>query len=324
MPAPERRALVVTTPVAAAARTNGASLRADEVIALLESSGYQVVRTVPALLSQVAGTFDVGVAVSYVCAPALRGLRRRAARTWLDVVDSWMLVNGSGLRSGRPSYLLRALRDGARLAVMPRPDLVTYISGADLRVDGVTVRADVRLVLPIRTPSPPTGGAAVTQRRVVLAGDWGYAPNRDGLRWFRRDVLPALESCLPHPSWSVAVYGSGLQQGSSGRMHVVGYVDDAAALYGSGDVHAAPIRFGAGVKRKVLQPLLAGLPVVTTPAGAHGLRSCPLLDVCATAEVFATALAQRLSAAPGGRPRVEASSLIDQDDSSVVAAWLRS
>lgn len=324
MPAPERRALLVTTRAAAPARTNGASLRADEVVSLLESSGYHVVRTEPALLPQVTGNFDVGVAVSYVCAPSLRALRARAPRIWLDAVDSWLLVNGSGLRSGRPAYLLRALRDGARLAVMPPPDLVTYISGADLRVDRDTVRAGVRLVLPSSTPTPAIGGYTGTSRRVVLAGDWGYTPNRDGLRWFRREVLPALESRMPGPQWSVAVYGGGAPPCASERLHCLGYADNPAVLYGDGDVHAAPIRFGAGVKRKVVQPLLAGLPVVTTAAGAHGLRPCSLLDVCATAEGFASALAHRLSEAPGARRPVGAASLVDQDDSAAVAEWLRS
>jgi hypothetical protein len=319
--ATDRRALVVTTAGAASTRTNGATLRADEVVALLAASGYEVSRTVPAELHRIPQGFDVGVAVSYGCAAAVRGLQTRAARVWLDAVDSWLLVNGSGLSSGRPSYLLRALRDGARLMTMPRPDLVTYISEADLASDRGSIRGRLHLVLPGRAPSAPEQGPGA-QRRVVLAGDWRYPPNRDGLRWFQRRVLPALEARLPGPQWSVALYGTGAAVRPSARLSVLGYAEHAADLYQDGDVHAAPVRFGAGVKRKVLQPLLAGLPVVTTPAGAHGLRPCPLLDVRTRADGFAEALAKRLAEEPERRP-VQTTSLLDRDDSPAVVAWLR-
>jgi glycosyltransferase involved in cell wall biosynthesis len=318
--AADRRALVVTTPVAAGPRTNGATLRAEEVVTLLEATGYEVTRTVPAQLERVSGGFDVGVAVSYACASVIRRLQTRSTRVWLDAVDSWLLVNGSALRRGRTTYLLRALRDGARLASMPRADLVTYISGADLASDRGSIRGRLHLVLPGRSPSPPRRGTG-TQRRVVLAADWDYAPNRDGLRWFQRRILPALESQLPESDWSVAVYGTGAEIASTSRIRAHGYAENITDLYRDCDVHAAPVRFGAGVKRKVLQPLLAGLPVVTTPAGAHGLRPCALLDVRASADGFAAALVDRL-ATPSERQPVEAAGLLDRDDEPAVTAWL--
>jgi hypothetical protein len=322
VPGADRRALVVTTPSAAGAAVNGATLRAEEITGLLRSTGHDVVRAMPSELTRLRDEFDLGVAVSYACAGSVARLRRLAPRVWLDAVDSWLLVNGSGIRSGHPSYLLRAARDAARLVSMPRPHLVTYISAADLDGDRCTVRGGRHLVLPGRTPSqPPVTGTG--SRRVVLAGDWRYPPNRDGLAWFRRRVLPALEQALPSADWSVTIYGTGLPPDRLGRLEQVGYVDDGSELYREGDVHVAPVRFGGGVKRKVLQPLLAGLPVVTTRAGAHGLRSHPLLDVCGHAGDFARAVADRLQALPARQP-VAAADLLDADDSAAVTAWLRS
>jgi hypothetical protein len=37
-------------------------------------------------------------------------------------------------------------------------------------------------------------------------------------------------------------------------------------------VHVHPIRFGAGIKNKLLDTIGAGLPFVTTPSGAEGLQ----------------------------------------------------
>ncbi len=300
---------MLTTPTAAGVKTTGASLRVREVVQVLHQAGYRTecATEVP------AGRYDLAVAVSYACAGQVPALRRVAPRVWLDAVDSWLLVDGSGVAAGRPSYLLRAARDGARLLAMPRPDLLTYISGADLRADRGTVRGRRRLVLPGLLPAP-TGEPGDGTRRVVLAGDWGYPPNHDGLAWFSDRVLPLL------PGASVVVHGPGAVPRAG--LDVRGYAEDDAALYRDGDVHAAPVRFGGGVKRKVLQPLLSGLPVVTTRTGAHGLRPHPLLEVHDRPEAFAAALLRRLAATPGRHPAVPAD-LLDADDTDAVLAWLR-
>lgn len=319
MTPPERTALVLTTPAAASRQSNGATLRRDEVVALLERAGHRPVITTPDELHR-AVPAHLAVAVSYACAASVRRLRALAGRVWLDAVDSWLLVNGSGLRSGRPSYLARGLRDGGRLVLMPRPDLVTYISRADLEQDRNTVRAGRRLVLPGSQVATPPVGPDDGGGRVVLAGEWDYAPNRDGLRWFAARVLPELERRRPGSTAAVHVFGAGDASAAAG-CRVRGYADDPADLYRVGDVHAAPVRFGGGVKRKVLQPLLAGLPVVTTPAGAHGLRAHPRLDVRADAVGFAAALAARLQEPPGVQP-VPPAELLDHDDTAEVLAWL--
>jgi O-antigen biosynthesis protein len=46
---------------------------------------------------------------------------------------------------------------------------------------------------------------------------------------------------------------------------------DLAAAYRRARVAVVPLRFGAGVKLKVVEALREGLPLVTTPVGAQGL-----------------------------------------------------
>jgi hypothetical protein len=296
---------------AAAVGESGATLRVADVVEVLRGTGYDVHLTTRDDLGAADGPWDVGVAVSYVCAPALRILRRTCARTWLDVVDSWVQVDVSGVRAGQVSYAARAVRDAYRLSRSPRADLVTWISGADRASDRWAVPGTDRLVLPGRPSGQPV--TERSGRRLVLAGDWTYPPNRTGLRWFARRVLPH----LPEP---VHVFGRGPVPQTAG-LRVHGHVDDPSLLLGTGDVHLAPVPFGGGVKRKVLQPLLAGLPVVTTPAGARGLRSHPLLSVADRPDGFAAAVRRWLEQDPP-EVVVRPEEVHDADDTGLVRAWL--
>jgi hypothetical protein len=315
--AADHRALVVTTPAAGRAATSGASLRVEDVCAVLVASGF-----VPEVLQRqdlpAAPRACLGVAVSYAVAPALRALRARTGPLWLDAVDSWLAVDLSGLRAGHPSYAARLVRDGVQLAAAPTPDLLTYISDADRRADRTTVRGRQRSVLPGRTR--PADLLPQQGPRAVLAADWGYIPNRDGLRWFLRDVLPKLELLRPEPSWRIDVYGPSAPAPRGGaRVH--GYVPEEE-LYRHGDVHLAPVHHGGGVKRKVLQALVMGLPVVTTPVGALGLRPNPLLHVAKSSVEFASAATALLGVQSAQKaPRL--SELWDRDETPAISAWLQ-
>lgn len=295
-------------------------MRVGEIADLLKHCGYAVHRATAVQVAATSARYDVGVAVSYACAGVIRRLRDRCERTWLDAVDSWLAVNGSGLRSGRPAYGLRAARDAGRLLRMPPADLLTYISRADLAADRGTVRGSLRLVLPGQVPgltaSPGRG------RRLVLVGDWSYPPNADGLRLFWHRVLPTLEPHLARLGAAVDVYGSHVPDLRSPALRHAGYAQDARELYREGDVHVALVRFGGGVKRKVLQPLLSGLPVVTTPAGARGLGVHPLLDVHERPPELAAAILRWLNAPAIVRP-AEGHALLDADDTAAVTGWLR-
>ena len=80
-------------------------------------------------------------------------------------------------------------------------------------------------------------------------------------------------------------------RGAALRVVAHGYISDAAlrALYARVKVAVAPLTSGAGVKGKVSQAMLLGVPVVATPVAAEGMALQDGVDalLASTPEDFA-------------------------------------
>jgi len=84
----------------------------------------------------------------------------------------------------------------------------------------------------------------------------------------------------------------------SGQVTVHGYVSDQelAALYRRVGCSVVPLRYGAGVKGKVLEAIQHGVPLVTTSIGAEGIAgAADIMFVADSAEAFAEAIAKVLA-----------------------------
>lgn len=123
-------------------------------------------------------------------------------------------------------------------------------------------------------PEHPDGNLRERHDLVFVAG-FGHPPNTDAAVWFVHEVLPLIRESCPHiqldlvgsnPSDAVkALDGEGIT--------VTGFVTDEelAARYGSARVVVAPLRYGGGMKGKVIEAMRFGVPCVTTSTGVQGL-----------------------------------------------------
>ena len=55
------------------------------------------------------------------------------------------------------------------------------------------------------------------------------------------------------------------------NIRLLGFVDDLEQCFVDSRVFIAPLRFGSGIKVKVLNSMCRGLPIVTTSVGAEGI-----------------------------------------------------
>ncbi|GAB2555928.1 glycosyltransferase [Rhodanobacter koreensis] len=110
---------------------------------------------------------------------------------------------------------------------------------------------------------------------LLFVAGFGHPPNVDAACWLVEQILPRIRERFPEVS--LRLVGSNptaeVEALVCDGIQVTGYVDDATllSLYQSSRVVVAPLRFGAGVKLKVLEAMAHGVPIVTTSVGAQGL-----------------------------------------------------
>ncbi len=111
--------------------------------------------------------------------------------------------------------------------------------------------------------------------KLLFVGGFNHAPNCDGITWFVNEVLPIVKREVS--ALQLMIVGSKPSQEvialQNADITVTGFVTDAELerLYEDATLAIAPLRYGAGVKGKVIEALAKGVPLVTTPVGAQGL-----------------------------------------------------
>ncbi|MBM7808016.1 glycosyltransferase involved in cell wall biosynthesis [Geodermatophilus bullaregiensis] len=305
----------------------GGRLRREHLLAGLAGRGHSVDRLtldarpgpasgtrslVAAVDLRIAGRIrraDVVLLADVFTAPLVPAVRHAGVPVLLDLCDSPYRLLAEAPRDTPARWAVQVFASAQLLAVMhglvPMVGRLTYISELDAQVDRRTVR---------RLPphSLVHNGIAAELFEVPLdvddrgyigwAADWDYPPNQDALRWFAREVATVLpESVLdrvrlfgprdPLPSLGRA----------RGRLRYAGFVPSLSTLYRGAALLIAPTLWGAGMKNKVLEPLAAGRPVLTTPAGVEGVpvHIASVVDVAeADPRTFARAMEAAVQAAP--------------------------
>ncbi|HVY81204.1 MAG TPA: glycosyltransferase family 4 protein [Steroidobacteraceae bacterium] len=116
---------------------------------------------------------------------------------------------------------------------------------------------------------------AATEPRLLFVGSLDWEANRDGLLWFLEHVWPLLVS--RHPGLRLTIIGRNADERlthaarSQPGVELAGFVADLEPWYARSRVFIAPLRFGGGIKVKVVNALYRGLPVATSAIGAEGL-----------------------------------------------------
>ncbi|MDX1640449.1 MAG: glycosyltransferase family 4 protein [Balneolaceae bacterium] len=109
----------------------------------------------------------------------------------------------------------------------------------------------------------------------VSIGNFRHEPNWNAVLWLKDELWPLIREKLP--SAKLYLYGSyptkktfQLSNPDDGFL-IKGRASDAKEVIGKARVLLAPLRFGAGLKGKLVDAMQCGTPSVTTSIGAEGI-----------------------------------------------------
>jgi glycosyltransferase involved in cell wall biosynthesis len=127
-------------------------------------------------------------------------------------------------------------------------------------------------------PTPVIESLSLLQRRRIsspqsgvvygMMANFDYPPNRDAYSRLIREWLPVL---LPSAE-RIIIAGFGSENlPHFANVDIIGTVNDVATFYDQVDIVVAPIQLGGGMKVKVIEAMMHGLPVVVSEHARSGL-----------------------------------------------------
>jgi glycosyltransferase involved in cell wall biosynthesis len=127
-------------------------------------------------------------------------------------------------------------------------------------------------IVPVQTPFAQRSG-------VAFIGGFAHAPNCDAARWLVHEIMPLVWQEAPDVQCLIA--GSDLPAELSRELTrpqvvVLGRVERLNDLFERIRLTVAPLRFGAGLKDKVLRSMATGLPCIGTAEAFSGMPELPV------------------------------------------------
>jgi len=218
------------------------------------------------------------------------------ARAYLALVQLYQ-PKARILYSVADLHHLRLARQGE---VQQRPELVTHSravafaefaaaaqahavithSPVEAKLLAAHVPAGKVHVAPWTVPLRPTATLFANRSDLAVISQFGHPPNPDGVYWLIRHVMPLVWAQAPSLRCLIVGYGwtDDKLPNRDERVEIVGPVDDLADIFSRVRLTVAPLRFGAGIKGKVLESFAAGVPCVMSKIAAEGLALSPVLQ----------------------------------------------
>lgn len=161
-----------------------------------------------------------------------------------------------------------------------RSDLSLIISEVEMDILHTEFNISPSLIhyLPfmMRNPAGRKGRSFDSRKDFIHIGNFLHEPNFDSVLFLKNKVWPLIREKLPDAR--LLVFGAyptknafDLNHAESGFI-VRGRADDAKAEVEKVRVCLAPLRFGAGLKGKLIEAMECGTPSVTTEIGAEGIN----------------------------------------------------
>jgi glycosyltransferase involved in cell wall biosynthesis len=165
------------------------------------------------------------------------------------------------------------------IASILRCDLTLIISEFEMAVLQETFKIDPGQLeyLPLFFASDENNALIPFEERkdFVFIGNFLHEPNWDAVKQLKETIWPQISKLLPEAKMNI--YGAYPSQkvlqlhNPKERFFIHGRAENAEEVIKAARILVAPLRFGAGLKGKLLEAMQFGTPSITTAIGAEGI-----------------------------------------------------
>ncbi len=248
--------------------------------------------------------YDVAVIEHFWCAAYIEQIAPVSRKTVLNLhnIESVLHQRCATTENGAQAFahhiFARAARD-LEAHWLPLYNQVLTASAEDEIIARAIAPGVDTSVYPNAIPFVPRPAGAEWEA-VAFSGNLAYHPNIAAVRYFRREIWPAVREEWPALVWRlIGKNPSAVRRELNGdpRIEFSGPVANAVEQLAAAKVVIIPLLAGSGTRFKLLEAWAAGRAVVSTTIGAEGLpaRHEENLLVADDAETFAEAVSRLLT-----------------------------
>ncbi len=170
------------------------------------------------------------------------------------------------------------------IASILRCDLSLLISGYEIKLLTETFKIDPALLLHLPfmvenlSLENVSNWPTYQQRQHFISiGNFRHAPNWDAVLYLKQTLWPLIHKQLPQAE--MHIYGAypppkaTQLHNHEQKFYVLGWAESAEQVMKKARICLAPLRFGAGLKGKLLDAMQFGTPSITTEVGAEGMHN---------------------------------------------------
>ena len=113
------------------------------------------------------------------------------------------------------------------------------------------------------------------RKDIIFVGRFSHSPNVDAVMWFNGEIFPKIIEVFPNIVWYIIGNNANyeIKRLRSKNINIIENMSEEKLfhLYQKCRIAIAPLRFGAGVKGKIIEAAYNQIPMITTSIGAEGL-----------------------------------------------------
>lgn len=162
-------------------------------------------------------------------------------------------------------------------SLMKKSDVTYYPSIVEVNeIHSIDSSINVKAIVPYFFDDLKVKDYIMDERKdIMFIGGFGHTPNVDAVLWIANEIMPIVWESIPE--MRLFVLGSNptdeIKELNSEKIVVKGYVsdDELDAFYNKTRISVVPLRYGAGIKGKIIEAMKNGIPCITTDVGAEGI-----------------------------------------------------